>query len=82
MKKRILKNIEWGILICVILLITIGIIALYSATKEANGEELKKQIILQAIYFQNCSLPIFLLSKPKDKFLLSTIFYFYTYFLI
>ncbi len=56
MKKRILKNIEWGILICVILLITIGIIALYSATKEANGEELKKQIIWLII-----SIPVMIL---------------------
>lgn len=56
MKKRILKNIEWGILICVILLIAIGMIALYSATKEANGEELKKQIIWLII-----SIPIMIL---------------------
>lgn len=44
MKRRILKNIEWSILICVILLITIGIIALYSATNETSREELHKQI--------------------------------------
>lgn len=45
MKKRILKNMEWGILVCVILLIIIGIIALYSATQETAQEELKKQIL-------------------------------------
>lgn len=56
MKKRILKNIEWGILICVILLITVGIIALYSATQEAGGEELKKQIIWLVI-----SIPVMIL---------------------
>lgn len=56
MKKRILKNIEWGILICVILLITIGMIALYSATQETGGEELKKQIIWLII-----SIPIMIL---------------------
>ena len=45
MKRRILKNIEWGILICVIILIVIGLIALYSATQETSSDEFKKQII-------------------------------------
>lgn len=45
MKKRILKNIEWSILICVILLVMIGIVALYSATQETTQEELQKQVI-------------------------------------
>ena len=45
MKKRIFKNIEWGILICTILLIIIGMVALYSATQSTEFEELKKQII-------------------------------------
>ena len=44
MKKRILKNIEWSVLICVILLIAIGIVALYSATSETSRSELHKQI--------------------------------------
>ena len=45
MKRKILKNIEWGILICTILLIIIGMVALYSATQNTEHEELKKQII-------------------------------------
>lgn len=45
MKRRILKNIEWGILICTILLSVIGLIALSSATKNSDYEELKKQIM-------------------------------------
>ena len=45
MKKRIFKNIEWGILFCAIILIAIGIIALYSATAETSKDELNKQII-------------------------------------
>ena len=53
MKRRILKNIEWGILICVILLIIIGIVALYSATQETTQDELKKQIMWLVI-----SIPI------------------------
>ncbi len=56
MKKRILKNIEWSILICVILLIMIGIVALYSATQETTKEELQKQIIWLII-----SIPIVVL---------------------
>lgn len=49
MKKKILKNIEWGILVCTILLIAIGLIALFSATQNSNYEEFKKQIIWLAI---------------------------------
>lgn len=53
MKGRILKNIEWGILICCIILFIISSIALYSATQETNYDELKRQIIWFAI-----SIPI------------------------
>lgn len=49
MKKNMLKNMEWSILICTILLTAIGMIALYSATKNTNYEELKKQAIWLAI---------------------------------
>lgn len=45
MKKISLKNIEWSILICAILLISIGLIALYSATIGSKLDEFKKQII-------------------------------------
>lgn len=53
MKSRILKNIEWGILICCIALLVIGCISLYSATQDSNYAELKRQIIWAAI-----SIPI------------------------
>ena len=56
MKKKIFKNIEWGILICAILLIAVGIIALFSATQATDQEELKKQIIWLGI-----SIPIVIL---------------------
>lgn len=49
MKKRMLRNIEWGILVCTILLIAIGLIALFSATQNSDYEELKKQILWLAI---------------------------------
>ena len=45
MRKRELKNMEWGLLIIAIILTTIGLIALFSATQEANYDEFIKQII-------------------------------------
>lgn len=45
MKRKILKNLEWGILICTIILVVIGLVALTSATKNTDYDELKKQII-------------------------------------
>lgn len=45
MRKRELKNIEWGILIVAVILSIIGIVALFSATQETEYDEFKKQII-------------------------------------
>ena len=45
MKRKILKNIEWGILECTILLIAIGLVALTSATQNLDYDELKRQIM-------------------------------------
>ena len=45
MKKRILKNMEWSIVIWGIALSIIGLIALFSATSETNYNEFTKQII-------------------------------------
>ena len=56
MKSRILRNVEWGILVCCIILLLIGCVALYSATQETGYDELKKQIIWAAI-----SIPIMLI---------------------
>ena len=61
MKKKLLKNIEWGILICTILLIIIGMVALYSATQNSGFEELKKQAIWLAI-----SIPIVIVIISLD----------------
>lgn len=44
MKKKLLKNTEWTVLIVSILLIIIGLIALFSATQSTQGVEFKKQI--------------------------------------
>lgn len=45
MKKKMIKNIEWGILVCTLLLIIIGLIALFSATQNLEYEEFKKQVL-------------------------------------
>ena len=45
MRKKLTQNIEWSILICTILLVIIGLIALFSATRNAEYDEFKKQIM-------------------------------------
>lgn len=45
MRKRELKNVEWSIIIVAIILSTIGLIALFSATQEAEYDEFNKQCI-------------------------------------
>lgn len=56
MKRKILKNLEWGILICVLLLVAIGLVALTSATQNSDYEDLKKQIVWVAV-----SIPIMII---------------------
>lgn len=53
MGRKILKNIDWGILICIAILLVIGLFALFSATQQSNYDEFKKQLMWVAI-----SLPI------------------------
>ena len=45
MRKRELKNMEWGLPIVAVILSIIGLIALFSATQETEFDEFKKQII-------------------------------------
>ena len=61
MKSRILKNIEWGILICCIALLIIGCISLYSATQESDYDELKRQMMWALI-----SIPIMIIAICVD----------------
>ena len=44
MRKRELKNMEWGILIAAIILSIIGMVALFSATQETEYDDFKKQL--------------------------------------
>lgn len=45
MRKRELKNIEWGLLVAVLLLCAIGLVALFSATQESEYGDFNKQCI-------------------------------------
>lgn len=45
MKKRELKNIEWGLLVAVVVLSIIGLVALFSATQNTEYAEFYKQCI-------------------------------------
>lgn len=61
MKKRFLRNAEWGILICSLLLLVIGLIAIFSSTGETEFSEFKKQIIWFLI-----SIPIIIIVMLID----------------
>jgi rod shape determining protein RodA len=45
MKKKFFKNVEWYLIIAVIMLSAVGLVALFSATHETGLEEFQKQII-------------------------------------
>lgn len=45
MRKRELKNVEWGLIIVAVLLTIIGLVALYSATQENSHDDFKKQLV-------------------------------------
>lgn len=61
MQKRLLKNMEWAILIVSILLFIIGAVALYSATIDSNHDEFYKQLKWFAI-----SIPFLILATFID----------------
>lgn len=61
MSKKELKKTKWSILICVILLIAVGLIALYSATIASDFAELRKQIVWLVI-----SIPAFIIAYKID----------------
>ena len=78
MSKRILRNAEWGILICSIILLAIGLIALFSATQETGYSEFKKQILWFAI-----SIPIIIFVMLIDyNIIAKTMPFFYIFFII
>lgn len=61
MSKNKTKSTEWSIIICVIILITIGLFALYSASKSSDLEELRKQVVWIFV-----SIPFFIIAVRMD----------------
>ena len=45
MKNKLIKNYGWVLVLCSLILLTIGLVALFSATHDNGNQELKKQII-------------------------------------
>lgn len=68
MNKKMFKNIEWGILICCLILLCIGIVALFSATQGTESQEFKKQIVWALI-----SIPIMIIVVFIDYNLIAKI---------
>ncbi|MBQ3640325.1 FtsW/RodA/SpoVE family cell cycle protein [bacterium] len=68
MNKKMFKNVEWGILICCLILLAIGIIALFSATQGTENQEFKKQIVWALI-----SIPIMIIVVFIDYNLIAKI---------
>lgn len=68
MRKKITKNIEWSILICTILLVIIGLFAIYSATANSGQEEFKKQLMWIGI-----SIPFLIIFTMIDYDMLAKI---------
>ena len=52
---------DWGILVCIVILLAIGLVALFSATQGTEYEEFKKQIMWLAI-----SIPIMIILTFVD----------------
>lgn len=68
MNKKMLKNVEWGILICCLILLCIGLVALFSATQDTEHEEFQKQIVWALI-----SIPIMIIVLFIDYNLIAKI---------
>jgi len=68
MNKKMLKNLEWGVLICCVILLSIGLVALFSATQDTDYDEFQKQIIWSLI-----SIPIMIIVICIDYNLIARI---------
>ena len=78
MNRRMLRNVEWGILICSIILLTIGLLALFSATQESGNSEFKKQLIWFVI-----SIPVIIIVMLIDYNIIAKISpIFYVFFIV
>ena len=61
MNSKQLRNVEWSMLICTIILVAIGLFALFSASKATELEDFKKQIMWAVV-----SIPILLITMFID----------------
>lgn len=61
MRKKLFKNLDWGVLVCVLILLGIGMAALFSTSQNSNHEEFFKQIQWIVI-----SIPFFILAFVID----------------
>lgn len=59
MKNKIIKNIDWSIVICVLTLVVIGCLELFSVTGDSNNSELTKQLIWFSISIPIVCLVVF-----------------------
>jgi len=58
MNKKLLKNMDWGVLICVFILLAIGMIALFSTTQNSGHDEFIKQIVWFIISIPFCIMAV------------------------
>ena len=73
MRKKLLKNLDWGVLVCIVILIGIGLTALFSTSQNTDHVEFIKQLQWLAI-----SIPFFILviAIDYDKILkIAPVFY-------
>lgn len=77
MTKRVLRNTEWTILICSIILFAIGLVALFSATQETNYSEFKKQIVWFVI-----SIPVVFMVMMIDYNIIARFSWFFYLFFV
>ena len=61
MKKKLLKNLDWGVLVCILILLGVGMTALFSTSQNTGHAELFKQIQWLLI-----SIPFFILAIMID----------------
>ena len=67
MGRKILKNMDWGVLLCIVILLTIGLVALFSATQNSDYVEFKRQLIWLVVSIPIMIMLIFMDYKTISK---------------
>lgn len=68
MNKKFLKNMDWGILISSVILLVIGLIALFSASSNSDYGDFKKQILFVVVSIPILAITILINYKKILKF--------------